>query len=395
MSSVRRDKPYYPYSPISSVSRLSDVLEVRESVLRDLVQNKDTHYYSFVTETASSNGKKKSRNIHEPKFLLKKIQKRINSRILSKVEYPHYLQGGIFDKDNPRDYYSNAAIHSKANCVMSVDIKNFYPSIKQEQVTRIFKIFFHFPQEVSELLADLVTYNGFVPQGAVTSSYVANLLFFEDEYKEVAYLAGKNLVYSRLLDDITISGKSISNKDFGKIKTRIIAMFKKRGVKINRRKTSLVYSGARIVTGLRIEHSKPRCDREEKRRIRAAVKHCEIQYLTDRTSDDYHSLWNSTSGKVAKLERVGHPQAKKLRTRLQKIYPTLSAGQIHTLKIAISKLEGVPSSKRMKMGYLKQVNKLIHRASLVFRTDKPLAHSLTERLMNIKPVKTYSNFWEK
>ncbi|HIF9492020.1 TPA: reverse transcriptase family protein [Photobacterium damselae] len=395
MSSVHRDKPYYPYSPISSISRLSDVLEVRETVLRNLVQNKDSHYYSFSIETTSSNGKMKIRDIYEPKFLLKKIQKRINSRILSKVEYPFYLQGGIFDKDNPRDYYSNAAIHSKSNCIMSVDIKNFYPSIKTDQVTRIFKLFFKFPQEVSELLAELVTYNGFVPQGAVTSSYVANLLFFEDEYKEVTYLRGKNLVYSRLLDDITISGKSISNQDFGKIKTRIIGMFKKRGVKINRKKTSLVYSGTRIVTGLRVEHSKPRCEREEKRKIRAAVKHCEIQYLTDRTSDDYHTLWNSTSGKVAKLERVGHSQAKKLRTRLQMIYPSLSTAQIHALKIAIKNLEGVPSSKRMKMGYLKQVNKLIHRTSLVFRTNKPLAHSLTERLMIIKPVKTYGNFWEK
>ncbi|MCG9704085.1 reverse transcriptase family protein [Photobacterium damselae] len=395
MSSIRRDKPYYPRSSISSVSRLSDVLEVRESVLRDLVQNKDTHYHSFLIETTSSDGKKKVRNIHEPKFLLKKVQKRLNSRILSKVEYPYYLQGGIFDENNPRDYYSNAAIHSKANCVMSVDIKNFYSSIQTEQVSRIFKFFFKFPQEVSEILAELVTYEGFVPQGAATSSYVANLLFFEDEYKEVAHLAGKKLVYSRLLDDITISGKSISNQDFGKIKTRIVGMFKKRGVKINRKKTSLVYSGPRIVTGLRIEHSKPRCNREEKRKIRAAVKHCEIQYLTDRTSDEYHALWNSTSGKVAKLERVGHSQAKKLRTRLQKIYPTLSMGQIHALKIAIQKLERVPSSKRMKMGYLKQVNKLTHRTSLVFRTDKPLAHSLTERLMIIKPVKTYSDFWEK
>jgi hypothetical protein len=244
MNAVRRDKPYYPNSSISSVSRLSDVLEVRENVLRDLVQNKSSHYHSFLIETTSSDGKKKNRDIHEPKFLLKKVQKRVNSRILSKVEYPHYLQGGIYDEDNPRDYYSNAEIHSKANCVMSVDIKNFYPSIKTEQVTRIFKFFFKFPQEVSELLAELVTFEGFVPQGAVTSSYVANLLFFEDEYKEVAHLAGKKLVYSRLLDDITISGKSISNQDFGKIKTRIVGMFKKRGVRINRRKTSLVYSGA-------------------------------------------------------------------------------------------------------------------------------------------------------
>ncbi|EIO4059264.1 RNA-directed DNA polymerase [Vibrio vulnificus] len=395
MNSVRRDKPYYPSSPISSVSRLSDVLEVRENVLRDLIQNKSTHYHSFSIETTSSDGKKKNRSIHEPKFLLKKLQKRINSRILSKVEYPHYLQGGIYDEDNPRDYYSNAAIHSKANCVMSVDIKNFYPSIKTEQVTRIFKFFFKFPQDVSELLAELVTYEGFVPQGAVTSSYIANLLFFEDEYKVVAHLAGKKLLYSRLLDDITISGKSISNQDFGKIKTQIVGMFKKRGVRINRKKTALVYSGIRSVTGLRVEHSTPRCDRKEKRRIRAAVKHCEIQYQIDRTSDEYHSLWNSTSGKVAKLERVGHSQAKKLRTRLQQIYPTLSTGQVHALKIAIKKLEKVPSSKRMKIGYLKQVNKLIHRTSLVFRTDKPLAHSLTERLITIKPVKTYSDFWEK
>ena len=172
-------------------------------------------------------------------------------------------------------------------------------------------------------------------------------------------------------------------------------MCKKRGVRINREKTSMVYSGVLSVTGLRVEHTQPRCTRKERRNIRAAVKHCEIEYQNgNKQSDEYHTLWNSTSGKVAKLDRVGHPQAKKLRNRLQQIYPVLSPQHIDKLRNAIKKLESVSAKKRMKIGYIKQINKLIYTASLLYRTDKKLAHALTNKLRAMKPVKTYDNFWE-
>ncbi len=70
-------------------------------------------------------------------------------------------------------------------------LKKFYDNIKKERVYLIYSQFFNFPHEVSELLTKLTTYKNKVPQGACTSSYLANLIFFNSEYSLVSKLRGK------------------------------------------------------------------------------------------------------------------------------------------------------------------------------------------------------------
>lgn len=200
---VYRDKPFYEQNPIGSLQSLAYTLNTPLVTLKDIAKNVVHSYHEFEIPVKKKDGSVKLRKIKEPKFLLKKIQKRINAQILSKVNFPNYLHGGI----RKRDYFSNAESHVKSETVISLDIENFYPNIDRNHVLSIFKYLLKFEEKVSAMLADLVTFEGKLPQGAVTSSYIANLIFYEKEYKIVSGFRQQGLIYTRLLDDITVSSQ--------------------------------------------------------------------------------------------------------------------------------------------------------------------------------------------
>jgi hypothetical protein len=320
---INRDKPYYRSKPIASLDALAKTLGVRPSVLTFLSKDTSSHYISFRLQTSPD----KVRYLNEPKPILKTIQKRINKRIFSNIDFPTYLQGGIRDDVNPRDYYNNASAHTLAKNIITLDIRSFYDNISEKYAVNIFQCLCKFPIDVAEMLAKLVTYKGKVPQGGVTSSYIANLIFWDKEYKLVDKYRKSNLVYTRLLDDIAISSKkSISTEMKEKIIKEIAGLLRSKDLKLNKKKIKqLNNSKPMIVTGLWVNHKSPKCFRNEKKSVRTAVFECEQEYLNDNYySDDYHDLWNRTSGRVAKLARVGHGQASNLRERLKVIYPRIS-----------------------------------------------------------------------
>lgn len=201
------DKPLYPCKPIGSIDVLAKTLGVHPTKLIDIASQVNNSYTSYQLPAHPVTGKE--RTVLEPKYELKKIQKRINSRIFEQVQFPSYLQGGLKASHSiKRDYVQNATIHSHSQTLINLDVKNFYPNIKTEAVSNIFKYFFKFSDDVVSILIKLTTYHGSIPQGGCTSSYLANLVLFNSEYKLVSSLRGKNVRYSRLLDDITISSKT-------------------------------------------------------------------------------------------------------------------------------------------------------------------------------------------
>lgn len=318
--------PYYPHNPIASIEALATTLGIHPKLLQDLANKADDSYTDFIISSKNKKGEEKDRNVCEPKHELKKLQKRINSRIFEKVEYPHYLQGGIKDEEHPRDYVANATFHAHANQIICIDIKQFYPNIKSKYVAKIFQYFFKFSPDVSELLTKLVTYHGRVPQGGCSSSYIANLIFYDTEYLFVSELQKHNIHYSRLLDDITLSSQqSFTKEQETQYIQKIAAIFKKYDLKINSKKTKIEHranpeSGFEV-TGLWIGHKKPKARKEERRFIRQLVFMCEREYKLSPYSEKYHERWNEASGKVAKLKRLEHLQARKLRERLGLILP--------------------------------------------------------------------------
>ena len=91
MATLAGLKPYYPHRPIGSIVALARLLSVHPKLLTDIAKKSSNSYTSFQVESNSG----KIRDVFEPKFELKKLQKRVNSKIFEAVYYPEYLTGGI------------------------------------------------------------------------------------------------------------------------------------------------------------------------------------------------------------------------------------------------------------------------------------------------------------
>lgn len=376
MATLAGLKPYYPHRPIGSIVALARLLSVHPKLLTDIAKKSSNSYTSFQVESNSG----KIRDVFEPKFELKKLQKRVNSKIFEAVYYPEYLTGGIKDPNVPRDWVLNASAHAGSDTLIKLDIKNFYSNIESQHVKYIFLHLFNFPPSVAELLTNLTTLNGRLPQGAPTSSYLANLVFFDCEYLVASHLLHSGYRYSRLLDDITISSlREVNATQCQKIIKTIAALCRKKGLKLRNSKTSIEHSrnssSSYEVTGAWVGHNVVKLKRSERRYVRQLVYACECSYADDPEKDEFHELWNRASGKVAKMERLGHTQAANLRIRLADILPRYGPARQSSLKKEVKRL-CKRSHQNHRIGLIKRVNRSYYELGILARNNRPLAKHL-------------------
>jgi len=236
---------------------LSNFLGIQSKTLWWARINKNNLYKTFKIPKKNKKGKTKFRHLCDPEQRLKYIQKQIANKILSKFELPEYITGfrkGVSIVDT-------AKIHAGKKIVMSLDIENFFPSIKQWHVNVMLRMLFKYPDSVNRLISELVTFHNFVPQGAPTSPIISNLVSYAFFDKEVKELSDKyQLNYTRYADDLTFS----TNKDYPKLSepsesnpnipikselddfvNSITLICKKHGFKINKYKTKYMRGVAR------------------------------------------------------------------------------------------------------------------------------------------------------
>ena len=101
----------------------------------------------------------KTRTIEAPSQLLKKIQR----RILSKILFQRAERSAMaFEKR--RNIRKNASAHLGAAVVLCMDVKDFFPSLKFSQVTDYLESL-GMQRNVSVLVAKICTLQGHLPQG--------------------------------------------------------------------------------------------------------------------------------------------------------------------------------------------------------------------------------------
>lgn len=378
-------KPCYLGKPIGSEAALAAALRISVESLRDFSTSASDRYSSF--EIPKKNGK--LRLICSPNNDLKIIQKKINRSIFENIKYPDYLFGGI----SGQDYVKNAKRHMGAKALITVDVCDFYPNIKTKFVENIFQHFCNFPPEVSKLLAALTTRNGSVPQGACTSSHLANLVFFDLEHRIVSEFNNKKFVYSRLLDDICVSSKAlIKPKDVTATINKVAALLASKGFSIRKDKTRITSDSnpkdLMEITGLWLNRGAPRAKPEDRKNIRAEMHRCENKFLLSRTAPDYHKEHDSLSGRVAKLTYLEHHEAASYRDKLRAILPHYSESEARKVKYLVHALERTSKSDRGKYSYIERYHKLQHSINILSRTEDTIARSLRLRMEKCTPTTT-------
>lgn len=318
---IRIKRPVPP-SVIGSSERLAAVLDESVEVLEKFREPSEARYVS--KEIPKADGRS-SRPLQVPCFSLKRLQRKINSRILQTVSFPSYVYGGIRGTSDPRDYVACAKRHAGSKVISKLDIDDFFTNVAHAAIQDIFRSFFCYPDEVSELLADLSSYDReYLPQGAPTSPAIANLSFYDDEHRIVSYLENLGITYTRFLDDIVLSSP-YRKCQLGKAERRVQRMLEDHNFSLNEEKwrSGITDIAGAEIFGLRINFPEPRLRKAEVRQIRHEVRLLEAgcRIPNERVTTDYDRKWHRSSGLVGKMTRLRHPNAQRFRKRLRRIMP--------------------------------------------------------------------------
>jgi len=221
------------------------------------------HFYRNFSIPKRSGG---VRAIDAPYKSLLECQRWISSNILDSIPV-HRSASGYIQKKSIKD---NASPHLGPKEVVTIDLKDFFPSIPLARVIAVFREI-GYTREVSLALARLCCLNGALPQGAPTSPPLSNIICRHLDSR-IARLAAKlNLSYTRYADDICLSGLHVPNGIIGSV-DRIAAS---EGFTINTKKTRR-YSATnnfKVVTGLNVAANELRVPKGFKRNASLALYH--------------------------------------------------------------------------------------------------------------------------
>ena len=182
---------------ISSPEHFSLLVGLDHQYICNMAYASDRFYRHF--SIPKSNGK--ARNIDEPLPDLKFVQSWILHNILEKCPVSDYAKAYF----KGRTLKHNARFHRAQKVVLTMDIKDFFPSISVKDVESIFEDMGYF-RDTACFLAYLCCLDNVLPQGAPTSPYLSNLRMVDLDSKISKYTSSSNMRYTRYADDLTFSG---------------------------------------------------------------------------------------------------------------------------------------------------------------------------------------------
>lgn len=312
--------PFYLHNPIVDPEHLARLLNTPLPKLKAIAESASASYRPVPQKKKDGS----LRMTYDAYPALKRVQHQIVQKILHKVRFPRYLHGGIKDTEFPRDHVSNAALHTGAAILVLDDIADFYPSLDRKLVFTVWLRFFGFSPEVAELLTKLTTRKGSIPQGAKTSSYLANLAFWDREAQLVEALKAMGLTYSRFVDDVTYSSRHrIPDCAVGEARAKVYRMLTSKGCRPKRSKSQVSRKGRKLeVTGLITAGRSPAISKDERNRIRSAVRHLEKAVNEEGMTPENRKAWDSAKGRVGRLVRLKHAEGRRLSQRLDALLQT-------------------------------------------------------------------------
>lgn len=308
--STSSNSPFYKGTPIRKLTSLAAALGYTLHRI-EYVASRANKLYRLAHAEPKSDGT--IRQTFDAQPLLKDIHSRIKTEILDRVVFPAYLTGSL----KGRDYKSNAELHAGAAIVIAEDIGSFFPSTTSDKIFDIWRHFFRFSEPIARLLTALTTKDGALPQGAITSPQLANLVFWRDEPGLQAKLEADGITYSRFVDDVTVSAVAkVPPEKKTELVRAIYGLMQRCGFKPKRTKHELKTQRERMAVTKLTVNKKASLPKEQRSRIRSEVHHLEMKaaQLPIEASE-----LASVLGKVHHLARFHPGDARSLKARLLKI----------------------------------------------------------------------------
>lgn len=245
---------------IHTIKHLQYQLGLSPEILVKIANNITEYYDRYENEKSG-----KRRIFYNPKFDLREIQNCIR-RLLEHLSLPAYLKGGI----KGQSAFTNAQSHVGARHFLNLDISDFYPSINQ---VRVYKLFIRLKcqPDVARLLTRLTTADYHLPTGFITSPIIANLIILHSSGPRLDSLCQKHkAMYTQFYDDMTISGGKVVPRLPEKARTII----EQNGFRVHPNKGGLFTRKNRPnITGFRVG-SRITIDREYRKDLRKILCDC-------------------------------------------------------------------------------------------------------------------------
>lgn len=339
---LRRHTP--PLPALLTLCHLAQRTGIPYEHLRGIVSRADErpNYRSFKIRKRSGGWRRIS--VPEPK--LKLAQTWLAQHVLSKVA-PHTASHAFAPGSST---VACAAEHSGARWLIKMDIADFFGSITEIQVYRVFRSLgynalvsfeltglctdapwrsakyalkswqVHYPRKRIEAYGR--KHLGRLPQGAPSSPMLANLVMTSLDQALSDLGQSHGLVYTRYSDDITFSTTAAFTKARAfKVVELAAKLLKACGLYPNRAKTAIVHPGARrVVLGLLVNEAYPRLSRAFRDRLRQHLyyleKHGIWKHMEARKFDSAGGLYRHLRGLIDYANMVDRPYAGGLRKRL-------------------------------------------------------------------------------
>ena len=246
---------------INSRNGLSAAIgNIEPDKLAQLVSEIHTHYHKFFIPKKSSG----QREIVAPSSLLRGIQRSVLDLLYNRVCLPNYLHGGLPN----RSVIGHAKTHICQPVVMTVDVTEFFPSTRESHLRPLLEVLGFHDEALEDLIA-LVTLDGVIPQGAPSSSLLANLAFHPVDIRIRRFCKRHKIRYSRFVDDIALSGIHV-RQFLGPVKQSLQA----EGFQVADHKTAIMTAATtQVVTGI-IVNKRPRPTSEFIKKLRLDIRQC-------------------------------------------------------------------------------------------------------------------------
>ena len=268
-----------------SLAKLESVLGVRREQLKFIAHLAGSYYRPFYKKERqrpflkkSNAPRKKPRIIDNPQGPLKSIQRSIHRNLLLTVRMPNYICGGAPGKT----VLDNVYMHLGAPTLITIDIKNFFREITNVQVYEVWRNLLGCGTKTARLLTQLTTFEKHLPQGAPTSTILANLVLFQPFEPVRDTCARRGITYSTWIDDLAFSGN-----DARGIISLVANALRSAGFSISHRKLKIMGPATRKKLNGIVMNRFPNVAREYEKRIRSGIHKLQTRQIAHQDLEKY------------------------------------------------------------------------------------------------------------
>ncbi len=277
---------------LGTVGDLARALNLTPPMLRWMCFHRDvdpSSHYHFWTIPKRDGSR---RTITAPKRELKVVQRWLLRNVFEKLPVHHAAHGFLA----ARSIQTNARVHTGADVIVKVDVKEFFPTITLRRVKGLLRRA-GIPESVATLIALLVTESPreivqfrnktlyvakgarSLPQGAPTSPAITNAICLRMDKRLAGLGREMGFAYTRYADDLAFSFRKKrggAKPPIGALLHGVRQILEAEGFRVHQKKTTVMRGGnTQRITGLVVNEAPgappARVPRDVTRRLRAAI----------------------------------------------------------------------------------------------------------------------------